>query len=574
MQNDKAIRISENEHSIFGNNITIGVCSTCDPRVDEASRQRQLNIVEMIANKISSRIKVPTSDNIRVVWSPVLIDGEKEADIVARQFKSEGVGILVCTPDTWAFPQLTLMSLLAQFPKNTPLNITCGNSAPKPGVVFAQAVNGAFAQQGILSHLNIGNWSDNGLKPEITPSTIDNLVEWLYAAITNVGLKGRRVVCFGHDSMGMETALTHVNATRETFGIEVTRLDMKLLADKLTKKDYDKEELKALRAWLVGGLKDIEIAPNNGSELLDQSLSMYLIMRDLLSELNAVGGAFMNQLEWGSDRRGIPMPICDMAESLFNSTFDHNGPKNVIPFGTEADMQGTLTMLFKTWLTGGNPPLFMDFRKVWSPNELVDKAKELGIRVNGDELWALKGIVDGNNSGSASLNWAGLPGDKSQSLLKRISMPAAEPGYFPGGGNSVTFVSPGGIQGIASRLTYSFLSGMFSLIWDEAQTVNLPDKLSNFVANSSNVTWPHSWIVPKYATMTEYKQYAPANHFHMIWGLKPSVLEYWMDLCNVVSVAPWQARPAFIEGTDRPQPLLHLINGGEYAAKKLRAKGA
>jgi hypothetical protein len=26
-------------------------------------------------------------------------------------------------------------------------------------------------------------------------------------------------------------------------------------------------------------------------------------------------------------------------------------------------MQGTLTMLFTNWLTGGNPPLFMDFRK-------------------------------------------------------------------------------------------------------------------------------------------------------------------------------------------------------------------
>ena len=52
---------------------------------------------------------------------------------------------------------------------------------------------------------------------------------------------------------------------------------------------------------------------------------MYLIVRDLLAELNAVGGGFMNQLEWGSDRRGIPLPIADAMESLFNSTFDHNG---------------------------------------------------------------------------------------------------------------------------------------------------------------------------------------------------------------------------------------------------------
>jgi L-fucose isomerase len=112
---------------------------------------------------------------------------------------------------------------------------------------------------------------------------------------------------------------------------------------------------------------------------------------------------------------------------------------------------------------------------------------------------------------------------------------------------------------------------MFSLIWDEARTVDLPDKLAQAVANTSNITWPHTWVVPKYASMAEYKQYAPANHFHMIWNLAPARLQYWMDMTNVQSVAPWQARPSLIEGVDRPLPLLHLLNGGEEAAKRLRA---
>lgn len=568
----KAKHIAETSIQSKTSIVTIGVCAACDPRVDSESRQRTINIVEKIANYLQGELKIPTGEEIKVVWSSLLIDGEPQADSVARQFKSEGVNVIVCTPDTWAFPQLSLMSLMAHFPKETPLNITCGNSAPKPGVVFAHAVNGAFASQGRLTHLNVGSWEDWGDNPKIKHETLQQLVDWAYAAITFVGLKGRRIVCFGHDSMGMETALTHVNATRETFGIEITRLDMKLLSDKLLKGDYDKTELKVLRSWLEKNLHSIDISQPNGSEKLDQSLAMYLIMRDLLKEVNAVGGAFMNQLEWGSDRRGNPLPICDMAESLFNSSFDHNGPKPVVPFGTEADMQGTLTMLIKTWLTGGNPPLFMDFRKVWEADELVAKANELGIRIGENDLWALKGIVDGDNSGSASLNWAGMPGDSVESILKKVSMPGAELYYFPGGGNSVNFISPGGIEGIASRLTYSHLTGMFSLVWDEAQTVNLPDKLASFVANSSNVTWPHSWIVPKYATMNEYKQYAPANHFHMTWGLKPSVLQYWMDLTNVLSVTPWQARPAFVENTDRPQPLMHLINGGENQTKLMRAK--
>ncbi len=69
--------------------------------------------------------------------------------------------------------------------------------------------------------------------------------------------------------------------------------------------------------------------------------------------------------------------------------------------------------------------------------------------------------------------------------------------------------------------------------------------------------------------MLEYKQYAPANHFHMTWNLKPARLQYWMDLANVLSVTPWNGRPMFVEKVDRPAPLLYLINGGELETKKL-----
>ncbi len=231
----------------------------------------------------------------------------------------------------------------------------------------------------------------------------------------------------------------------------------------------------------------------------------------------------------------------------------------MLPFATEADTQGLLTMLFSTWLSGGNPPLFMDFRKVWEPWEIQGLAQKLGVPFGAGDLWAQKGIVDGNNSGSASFDWAGRPGDAVEKIMSGISMPGAELYYFPGGGNSVTFITPGGIDCIAGRLAYSALSGMFSMFWDEATTVDLPEKLADAVAHTSNWSWPHTFIVPKYATMAEYKQYAPANHFHATWGLKPSRLQYWMDLSNVLSATPWSQRPQWLEGADRPQPLLFLL---------------
>ena len=111
----------------------IGVFAPCDPRIDQASRDRARNIVKMVAEAISGAVVMPDKTPVPVVYSSLLVDCEPQADMVAQQFRQAHVEILVCAPDTWAFPQLTAISLVQQFPPHTPLNITCGNSGPKPG---------------------------------------------------------------------------------------------------------------------------------------------------------------------------------------------------------------------------------------------------------------------------------------------------------------------------------------------------------------------------------------------------------------------------------------------------------
>ena len=548
----------------------IGVFAPCDPRIDAASRKRAQNIIAMVANTISGQVILPDKSPVEVVYSSVLIDSEAQADLVAQQFRQAGVNILVCAPDTWAFPQLTTISLLQQFPKDTPINITCGNSGPKPGVVYAHALAGAISQYGKMVHLNVGNWADTGLNPVMTKPTATALIDWCYAAVTATSLRGRRLMVFGHDSMGMETALAHILPTRNTFGLEITRLDMKLLADMLKKGAYSKKELKELRGWFDQNIgKRLELKTKEDNKRFDMSLAMYLINRDLMADLNAVGGGFMSQLEWGSDNRGLPLPVADAMESMLNSTFDHNGPKPPQPYATEADIQGLLTMLCMTYLSGGNPPLFMDFRKVWEGWEIKRLAKKIGAKVNLKADYIKKGLVDGDNSGSASFDWAGKPGTGIKKLMSRISMPLANEEYFPGGGNSVTFLTPAGIEGIAGRLAYSGLNNKFSLFWDEAYTTSVPTKLSKAMCDLTDPNWPHTFVVPKYASMVEYKQYAPANHLHMTWDLPVSRLQYWMDLTGIISATPWAARPAFVEGVDRPLPLIYHLNGGESVFKSL-----
>ena len=104
---------------------------------------------------------------------------------------------------------------------------------------------------------------------------------------------------------------------------------------------------------------------------------------------------------------------------------------------------------------------------------------------------------------------------------------------------------------------------MYRLIWDEAYSTSVPSKLGKAMCDLTTPTWPHTFVIPKYASMVEYKQYAPANHFHMTWDLPVSHLQYWMDLTGVISATSWAVRPSIVKGTDRPLPLIYHLNGGE-----------
>src|SRR3990172_4898121 len=84
---------------------TIGVFATGDPRIDAVSRERCVNIIKTAADILAERVKLPSGEAVDVVYSPILVDGEKQADMVARQFEAAGVNVLVAVPDTWAFPQ-------------------------------------------------------------------------------------------------------------------------------------------------------------------------------------------------------------------------------------------------------------------------------------------------------------------------------------------------------------------------------------------------------------------------------------------------------------------------------------
>jgi len=564
----------------------LGVFVPCDPRIDEDSRRRAYNIGTMTANLLSERLLLPDRSRPNIFFCSHLVDSEKTADSGAREMKEASADALFIVPDTWFFPGKTAMALTAHFPSSLPIACIGGNNAPKPGVVGIDALVGAYAQTGRLCPMVIGTMPETGMNPEFDDKTKEEIIDLAYAVLTTVALRGKRFLTVDTDSMQMETALNHVHAARRYFGLESTRESMKIFSDLLQKKGgYDQKELRELRHWVVNvkfkncifaNTEEVEskklsvytrreIKPPALSAMdkikLDEGLALYLILRNYMQDISAIAGGWTSQLAWGSDRRGMPLATADIAEALFNSTEDHTGNKTVIPFATENDIQGLLTMVTYCYLSGGKPTLFMDFRKVYEPWEIKKNAHELGINLNSfrNEPWMARGFIDGNNSGSASLDYA-----ERAYLFKAIEY------YFPGLGFSVGFVSPKGIKGIAGRLAYSDLSGMFTMIQDEAQSIELPAPLTERVCHASNYSWPHTFLTFDHIPASQAKVGMPANHFHMVTGMPRRRWQHFSDY-NLILNYRWENLPEYTEYLDRPQPMLWRLNGGETAAKMLEA---
>jgi L-fucose isomerase len=565
---------------------TLGVFVPCDPRIDEESRARAFNIGKATAGLLAKRLRLPDGSPPNVFYCSRLVDNERSADAGAREMKEAGVGGIFIVPDTWFFPGKSALALTAHFAPSTPLACVGGNNAAKPGVVGIDALVGAYAQTGRLCPMVIGTMPEAGLDPEFDEETREEIVDLAYAVLAKVALQGKRFLAVDTDSMQMETALNHVHAARRFFGLESTRESMKIFSDMLHKKGgYDPTELRALRDWVVkvkfkdrifantGEIKKYRRAVHTGRAVkapplsaadkakLDEGLALYLIIRDYMRDVNAIGGGWTSQLAWGSDRRGIPLTTADIAESLFNSTEDHTGKKAVVPFATENDIQGLLTMIAYCHLSGGRPTLFMDFRKVYEPWEIEQNAEDLGIDLSAslDEPWMKRGFIDGDNSGSGSLDY----GEK-WFLFKAVEY------YFPGLGFSVSYLSPKGIEGMAGRIAYSDLSGMFTMVQDEAQSVELPAKLAEKVCHASDYTWPHTFLTFDHVPASVAKMGMPANHFHMVTGMPRRRWQHFSDYANILNYQ-WENAPDSIEGLDRPLPMLYRINGGETAAKLMLA---
>jgi hypothetical protein len=107
---------------------------------------------------------------------------------------------------------------------------------------------------------------------------------------------------------------------------------------------------------------------------------------------------------------------------------------------------------------------------------------------------------------------------------------------------------------------------MFTMVQGEAESQELPAALTEQVCHASDYSWPHTFLTFDHVPASTVKVGVPANHLHMVTEMPRRRWQHFSDYALILN-HPWENSLGFVEGLDRPQPMLWRLNGGETAAK-------
>jgi len=342
------------------------------------------------------------------------------------------------------------------------------------------------------------------------------------------------------------------------FGMGTVSVDMVAVKGRIEREFYDHEELDRAFEFMKNRFKIIYGGgerPYSDDDLLRECIKMTQIVRDMMignprladpdvgaaqgfkvdvehaQGHNAIASGTQGQRQWTD-----LYPNFDLTESILNSSFDWNGFRQAFIVATENDSKNGIGMLVAHLLTGV-PQLFADIRTNWS----VESIRE----GTGEDISAIApgGFIDKRNSGAGALDYAvdimKIVSDKSDIDIREVAeairndkklqgklIDAAISGttymaaileYFIGDGLSSHYRTPGGIPMTAYR--YNVVNSMFTCSFVEGETIELPEKVADYVSKRTDPTWPETYWVPWDMSSFEYMSKIGPNHDANSFGL-------------------------------------------------------
>ena len=537
----------------IGDYPVIGIRPVIDGRrgplkVRESLEDQTMAMAQAAKKLFEDNLCYSNGEPVKVVISDTTIGRVAESAACANQFKKAGVDITLTVTPCWCYGSETM-----DIDPMTIKGVWGFNGTERPGAVYLASVLATHAQKGLPAFGIYGHDVQNLDEVTNIPADVrEKLLRFGRAAVAVATMRGKSYLQIGSICMGIGGSIIDSAFIESYLGMRVESVDEVEILRRMEEGIYDEAEFQKALAWTKAHCKEgwdknpefVRSSPEKKEEQWEFTVKMYLIIKDLLNgnpnlpagceeEMvghNAIAGGFQGQRQWTDF-----YPNCDYPEALLNSTFDHNGAREPYILATENDVLNGLGMLFMKLLTN-RAQMFSDVRTYWSPEackrasgyEVTGVAKENGgfIHLINSGATALDacGECRDENGQPVMKRWWEVTDEDIETMTKATTWPAADNGYFRGGGFSSSFTTRAEMPATMIRL--NLVKGLGPVLQiAEGWTVRLPDEVTDVLMKRTDPTWPCTWFTPR----CDGKAGSPFQDAYTVmnnWGANHGAISY------------------------------------------------
>ncbi|MBO5836533.1 MAG: L-fucose isomerase [Oscillospiraceae bacterium] len=531
----------------------IGIRPTIDGRrgplkVRESLEDQTMAMAQAAKELFEKNLQYSNGEPVKVVIADTTIGRVAEAAACAEKFKKAGVDITLTVTPCWCYGSETM-----DMDPQTIKGVWGFNGTERPGAVYLASVLASHAQKGLPAFGIYGHDVQNLDEVTNIPADVqEKLLRFGRAAVAVATMRGKSYLQIGSICMGIGGSIIDPAFIESYLGMRVESVDEVEIIRRMSEGIYDAEEVAKAKTWIAEHCKEgwdknpdfVKTSDEKKAEQWDFLAKMYCIIKDMFNgnpnlpagceeEMvghNAIAGGFQGQRQWTDF-----YPNCDFPEALLNSTFDHNGAREPYILATENDVLNGLGMLFMKLLTN-RAQMFSDVRTYWSV-EACERAS--GYKVTGKAL-ENGGFIHLINSGATALDacgeckdengngimrkWWEVTDEDIEKMTAATTWPAADNGYFRGGGFSSSFTTRAEMPATMIRL--NLVKGLGPVLQiAEGWTVQLPDDVTKTLMMRTDPTWPCTWFAPR-CDGKEGSPFKTAYDVMNNWGANHGAISY------------------------------------------------
>jgi L-fucose isomerase len=548
-------KINTDYQKVLGDFPKVGIRPAIDGRrkgVRESLEDQVMNMAKSAAELISGNLRYLDGKPVECIIADTCIGGVAEASMCAEKFRRNGVGVSLTVTPCWCYGSETI-----DMDPHMPKAIWGFNGTERPGAVYLAAALAGHTMKGLPAFGIYGHDVQDAGTQEIPADVREKIIRFVKAGLAAAYIKGKSYLSMGSVSMGIAGSIVKEDFFQEYLGMRNEYVDMSEFNRRLNEEIYDKDEFRKALEWTKkyckeGKERNIDPKPAKQKEKeWETVVKMAMIARDLmvgnprLSEAgfgeealghNAILAGFQGQRHWTDH-----MPNGDFLEAILCSSFDWNGIRPPYLVATENDAMNGVPMLLGYLLTN-TAQMFSDIRTYWSP-EAIERVT--GQRPEG---LASNGVIHLINSGASALDFSGrqssdgkpvikpfweITSDDAAACLAATRWPAANTGYFRGGGFSSQFDTKGVMPVTISRM--NIVKGLGPVLQlAEGWTVELPEKVHTILTERTDPTWPTTWFTPR---LTGKGAFSDVYSVMANWGANHSSSSYGHIGADLITLA-------------------------------------